>query len=62
MSDIDRKRDFVTALYPHRGWAKKVERMSDTQVVAIYLHEQNKAQEKAHPKSKEDSHDDSIPF
>lgn len=59
MSDIDRKRSFLHDMYPHRGWKKKVNRMTDAQVIAIYLREQNKATES---KSKEDSDAGDIPF
>lgn len=61
MSDIDRKRGVVSDLYPHRGWKKKVARMSDAQVIAIFLREQSKAHES---KPKEDSNNGNgdIPF
>lgn len=59
MSDIDRKRAFVADLYPHRGWVKKVEKMSDAQVVAIFLREQNKS---APPKPSTETKDGEIPF
>lgn len=59
MSDIERKRAFVYDLYSGRGWKKKVAKMSDAQVVAIFLREQ----EKAANKTKEDDQDGSdIPF
>lgn len=63
MSDIDRKRAFVAGLYPHRGWQKKVDKMPDSQVVAIYLREQNKAQN-ASKENTENTDDgpDKIPF
>jgi hypothetical protein len=61
MSDIDHKRGFVSSLYPHRGWKKKVARMGDAQVVAIFLREQAKAHE-TKPKPKEDSNNGDIPF
>lgn len=62
MSDINRKRAFVAGLYPHRGWEKKVAKMSDAQVVAIYLREQNKSQNTS--TSTEENTDDGgkIPF
>lgn len=61
MSDINLKRVFVSDLYPSRGWKHKVARMSDTQVIAIFLREQKKATETT--KSKEESDDSGdIPF
>jgi len=41
MTDINQKRDFVSNLYPGPKWKAKVRKMSDAQVVAIYLKEQN---------------------
>lgn len=59
MSGMVHKRDFVSAMYDARGWRKKVAKMTDEQVVAIFLREQKKADE---AKSKEDSNDGDIPF
>jgi len=59
VSDMDRKRAFVSDMYDARGWKKKVVRMSDAQVIAIFLREQQKADE---TKLKEDSDDGDIPF
>lgn len=61
--DIARKRDHVLSLYSGPRWRAKVSKMSDSQVVAIYLHETNKAaQQPSEPeKEKEDGTDD-IPF
>lgn len=56
---MDRKRAFVSDMYDARGWKKKVVRMSDAQVIAIFLREQQKADE---TKLKEDSNDGDIPF
>lgn len=58
MTEVD-KRAFVAALYPSRRWKQKVERMSEAQVVAIYLREQNKSSEQDKPK---ESGNDDIPF
>lgn len=60
MTDMDRKRAFVSGLYPAEGWKKKVAKMPDKQVVAIYLREQAKANE-TKPK-KEDDGQDTFPF
>lgn len=57
MSDIDRKRAVVGDLYPHRGWKKKVARMPDAQVIAIFLREQNKANETKAKEEKSDEDD-----
>lgn len=58
MSDINSKRAFVYDLYSSKGWKHKVEKMSDAQVVAIFLRNQEKPKEE----SKEESDDDPIPF
>lgn len=57
MSDAA-KRSFVASLYPGKGWKKKVSKMSNSQVLAIYFKEINKASEKP----KKESKDDDIPF
>lgn len=62
MSDIERKRAFVYDLYPGRGWHKRVDRMPDSQVVAIFLREHNKAETKPETNSKEDSHGEEASF
>lgn len=60
--DIARKRDHVLSLYAGPRWRAKVSKMSDSQVIAIYLHEINKAAKPSEPeKEKEDGTDD-IPF
>ena len=58
MSDINAKRAFVYGMYSGPGWHKKVEAMSDAQIVAIFLREQNK------PKNPptESTDDGEIPF
>lgn len=65
-SDIDRKRGFVDSLYPGPRWKKRVRKMSDAQVVAIYMREQAKARERAAKKPpdqiEESDSDDEIPF
>lgn len=60
MTDVD-KRAFVAALSPRPGWKKKVAGMGESQVIAIFLREQAKAQSPPPPKPKE-SGDDDIPF
>lgn len=37
MSEMNRMRSEVTKAYPGKGWKKKVEKMSDDKVTAIYL-------------------------
>ena len=37
MSDIFRTRELVKQAYPHKGWALKVDNMSDSKVIAIFL-------------------------
>jgi hypothetical protein len=64
MTDIDLKRATVADLYPGPGWKAKVGRMTDNQVVAIYLREKAKQPTPYDdkPKPKEESNDDTIPF
>jgi hypothetical protein len=66
MSDIDQKRDYVEGLYTGPGWKVKVRKMSDAQVVAIYLRETNKAKDRAankpKPEKPKESGSDDIPF
>lgn len=58
MSDIAQKRAFVYDLYPGRGWHKRVDRMPDSQVTAIFLREHNKkAETQSETDLKEDSQD-----
>lgn len=59
--DITVKRAFVADLYPGEGWKKKVQRMPDSQVIAIYLREQGKPPKHDKPKESDGSGDD-IPF
>lgn len=66
MSDIDRRRDFVTGLYPGPKWKKRVAKMSDAQVAGIYLGQQKKAAKGPKPPTlpkppKKDETDD-LPF
>jgi hypothetical protein len=59
MSDIERKRSFVYDLYPGKHWHDRVKRMSDAQILAIYLRNQNQP----HHDSEEKPDDDNpIPF
>lgn len=62
MTDMERKRAFVGGLYPGRGWKKKVARMPDQQVVAIFLREQDKAHETQHDPKEASNDGDNIPF
>jgi hypothetical protein len=61
MSDMDQKRDFVMALYKGAGWKKKVQKMPDNQVIAIYMRETNKAKERPKPPKPKESTDE-TPF
>lgn len=56
--DIHRKRAYVSDLYPAPGWKRKVKKMSDAQVIAIYF--KKKAEEDT-PKPKKEGEDE-IPF
>lgn len=59
MSNVEAKRDWVAKLYPGPNWRRKVRRMSDAQVVAIYMREHDKPHT---PKPPKESNDDSPPF
>lgn len=61
MSDVDEKRNVVTGLYSSARWKKRVAGMSDRQVIAIYMSEQNKAKERPKPSKPKESGDD-VPF
>lgn len=56
--DIEIKRAFVVSLGHSPEWKKKVAKMSDGQVLAIWFKEQNKESE---PKRDPDTNDE-IPF
>jgi len=60
MSDIQLKRTFVYEMYSGRGWKAKVNRMSDAQIIAIFLREQKKILEAQAEKDADD--EDPIPF
>lgn len=65
MSDIEQKRAFVGEMYSSPGWKRKVRKMSDAQVFAIYMREQHKLDnhpDKDEPEPQEESGDDEIPF
>lgn len=59
MDDLERKREFVASLYDGPKWKAQVKRMPDGQVIAIYLKEKKKAEEK---NSKESKPDEDTPF
>lgn len=54
-------REKLKAMYPSKRWAKRVDRMRDDQVIAIYL---KKMQEQTKPKDEKKSEDEDpdIPF
>jgi hypothetical protein len=60
MTEID-KRAFVAGLYPSDRWKTKVAKMSEAQVVAIYLRNQDKPPKNSKPKESRSGGDD-IPF
>lgn len=37
MSDIELKRTFVHNMYQGEGWKKRVKKMGDSQILAIYM-------------------------
>lgn len=63
-NEMEQKRAYVSALYPGKRWRRRVRRMPDSQVVAIFLREKNKESDKPKdppadpPKEKPDD----IPF
>lgn len=59
MSD-EAKRSYVASLYPGKGWKKKVSKMPDSQVLAIYFKAKQNEDSKEPKKEKEDY--DDIPF
>lgn len=61
--DLAAKREFVASLYPGPRWKRKVSRMPDNQVLAIFFREKKKAEEAEAQKKKESSDGGSdIPF
>lgn len=61
MTEVD-KRAYVADLYSGPGWKEKVGKMSDAQVIAIYLRESSKPQKPKNDKPKESGQNDDIPF
>lgn len=55
------KRAYVAEMYPSANWKKKVAKMSDAQVFAIYMREQHKPHNNG-PTHSEESNDDPPPF
>jgi hypothetical protein len=60
MTDIEAKRDYVSKMYDRPGWKRQVRKMSDSQIVAIYLRELAKGEEK--PKKPKESDDGEPSF
>lgn len=57
------KREFVSEMSDRAAWKKRVKRMSEAQVTAIYLKELARAgRPKPQNKPKEESGEDDIPF
>jgi hypothetical protein len=60
---METKREYLISLYPGRKWRRRVLKMKDDQVTAIYLREQKKRSEKAEAnKNEEKKGSDDIPF
>jgi len=59
-ADIDR-RSYVAKMYPGPAWKKKVKKMPDGQIFAIYMREIDK-QEAAKKAAKKAFTNDDIPF
>jgi len=62
MANIEIMRQEVSALYNGARWRRRVRRMPDDQVMAIFFRERKKAEEEAKDKKKEEKSDDDIPF
>jgi hypothetical protein len=61
MNDFEQKKDFVLNLYPGKKWRARVRnKMSDAQIIAIYLREHDKPKKKDEPAK--ESGQDEIPF
>lgn len=63
----EREREFLKALYPSKRWAKRVNRMTDAQAVAIYLKKRREIDDEhnkyLHEKEQQaDEPDSDIPF
>ena len=61
MTDIEQKRAYVAELYSSPRWKRRVAKMSDAQVIAIYMREQDTDHHKS-DKPKQESDDDELPF
>lgn len=66
MAGVELQRQYVAALYPGPKWKKKVSKMADSQVLAIYFREKRKEAEAKGPKQRSDpkyqEFTDDIPF
>lgn len=60
MGEIERQ--WVSAMYPGPGWKARVKKMSDVQVIAIFLKEHSKPQKDAPERESKESNGDDIPF
>lgn len=59
MTSPDNMRAYVADMYPGPRWKKKVKKMPDGQVMAIYMREHDPERKKKPPK---ESNDDPTPF
>ena len=53
-SDIEKKKQYLLELYPNENWRRQVERMSESQIIAIYLDKKAKEQKPKPKKERED--------
>lgn len=56
------EREYVAGMYPSARWRQKVARMSDAQVIAIYLKAQSKPQHEQSKPDDPDPEEPNIPF
>lgn len=62
MSDIALKRTYVSDMYSGKNWKHKVDRMSDEQVIAIYLKHTNDGEVPAAYSDSEHVSDEQVDF
>jgi hypothetical protein len=64
MTDIEEKRAFVAGMYDGPRWKRRVKQMTDAQVVAIFIREQDKKGKPKHEGHghKESQDDGEAPF
>lgn len=62
MTSKNEERAFVTSMYSGPKWRKKVAKMGDAQIFAIYQKEQARRVKEVEDKTKKESEGDDLPF